>query len=467
MIQRNSPQNLFDWKEAPKPTQAEKKAWIIKETKSSLLYLRAWIIAWWIATIMGVTDSAMAKNMNMYEPLADASGTILVKKKWEVSDPWEITEIIRKSWASKTFEQTIIEMSRQNRDLMIQTGKSVLRVEAIYRPSQLVNNWDLLPKSKLYKTLTKDNYSQIVTELFDISDTKKWLRNPDWSEFSKTQKVNYAEQMWIEAKRYQKKLDEFRTKFSDKAVEQFINLYNSWAAKMSNQSREELRRLLVAASSIVFFVNSDDNTRTKYAWITATQLWEYIILTWWEGGFIVAKVMVWENTQDALKYLLPWEIAIKNFNSITWLNVPPNLSEIALRIITETFNNNLKIVQWEKKIWEIQAERRKIQKDTEEANKRIRKLDTEIGKLDRSTYLKEECEKIADEIELKVKEFIKNPWDKEMENKINSLIVKFRNFKKQAEKELSKDNLRWIIAISNAMETTWIPKFFSLTKPKS
>lgn len=461
MTPRNSPQHSFDWKNI-NLTPDQEKAQILWNTRKWLRWLRMVMIAWWTAALLGLSDPAMAQKVDEYEPLADASGTTTLVKKsaWETSDTQQIQDIVRKSWASKDFERTVTAMSEQNKQLMQQTGKNILRVQAISKPSQLVNDWNKLKESKMFKPLTEANYGQVVSELFDVSDIKDWLTNPDGSEFSDKQIANYKEQMWIDARKYWKKLDDFRTKFWEKAIKQFFDLYNLWATKMSRQSREELRRLFVAASSIVFFVNSDDNTRTRYAWLTATQLWEYTTLTAMNKDMIIAKITVWENSQDALKFLLPWEITIANFNQSTWLNMPTNLSEIALKILTESFNNKMEIIKWKKRVWEIISETELIKKDTEKTRKNIEKLD-------RSIYFNQEFKKLADNIEEKVKQYINTPSNKKLENEINLLIQNFRNTKKQAEVELSKDDLKWIITMSNAMETTRIQKFIILSKTKS
>lgn len=58
-----------------------------------------------------------------------------------------------------------------------------------------------LPELSETKKMNKDNYSQIIAELFDTSDTDIWTKNKDWTSLSQEQKRIYQFLVELQAKK--------------------------------------------------------------------------------------------------------------------------------------------------------------------------------------------------------------------------------------------------------------------------
>lgn len=183
-----------------------------KDTKAALAWLKKTTIAWFaLALALWATEPAQAIDTDVYQLLADASWTILVKKWQEwTSDPRQVRKIAESGRLSETEIQSLVSMAEKTQSLRDSEWRDILKAEPVNSISQLVNDGNRVPTVNIYKPLTPDNYVQVVEELFDTTDIDVWLRNPDWSELSKEQKNKYIATMQYEKKKYLKKFDEFR-----------------------------------------------------------------------------------------------------------------------------------------------------------------------------------------------------------------------------------------------------------------
>lgn len=427
------------------------KSIIIWNTKKWLQWLRMALLAWWVAAIIWASDPAQANKTEEYALLAANWETMLVKKWPELATPEQIKEIAKITKMAPVVVETILSMSEKNRLAILKWElweNSVLRVEVINNINQLVNTWDKIPTKNMFKPISEANYKEIVAELFNTSDIDEWLRNPDGTPYDDAQKNWYRTSQKKIEDRYMGRADEFKKDFWEKALQDWFKLYNEWAPKLPRQWREFLRRLFTSASSIIFFDNTTDQMRTKSAPGMAAQMWEYLILTG-QGRISIAKVEFWERGKTSFKYLLPSETQIRE----TWFNIRHDLSNIVIQDMTKYHWGELHSGQLTKEAAGLKQE--------------AAQLDRQIIQSKRSAELNKKTWELWDKIIDLIKEFVKNPTNKTLENDINKKIKELRDIKITAEKELRPENLIAIRKMVDVMESMYIPQFEKLKQQKS
>lgn len=189
---------------------------------------------------------------------------------------------------------------------------------------QLVNTGSRLPKLSFeqvtgYKTLTPENYTQVVEKLFDTSDIEVWLTHSDGTSMSPEEKNDYKIYMEARKNAWLAKPAEFEKAGKQATIAKWYELFNEFNEKAIYPSREISRRMLVGTNSMAVAMekyptlsdeqlkNFDPKNATEREKDLAdnytTQMAEILLMTDPEARMV--KITRKNTDGDTLKYMVP------------------------------------------------------------------------------------------------------------------------------------------------------------------
>ncbi|MHB8987852.1 MAG: hypothetical protein ACYC6S_03610 [Desulfobulbia bacterium] len=231
-------------------------------------------------------------------------------------DSGAVRAMLTRQGFDKSFVDAMVALGEENRR-QIATGEIspeyTVRIDEVQpftekqRLNQLLDQGALLPKyPRLLPVLTRDNFAEVVQDLYKLDDISVWLRQPNGAPLNEAELARYRGEQADDEQRLLRSPAEFEKKYGSQAVDEWLSLFNRLQPRIAFPARELYRRLLRDCRVLIIYRQVSEKGRAAFASFTGSALGEILLLTKPEPGLTLTRCTLYYPEPSLAKpFLFP------------------------------------------------------------------------------------------------------------------------------------------------------------------